>query len=53
MAANDQNKKSVRYTFVDVVTCNMCGALAEESKTMGFRLNKSVGLKTKGKQVFQ
>ena len=49
MESNHQNKKSVTYTFVDVVACNMCGTPAEESKTMGFRLNKSVGLKTKGK----
>ena len=39
----------LRYTFKPVINCEMCGDTAENHKVLGQRLNKSQGLKPKGK----
>lgn len=36
-------KKDLRYTFIDVVNCNMCGSSTANQKILGKRLNGSQG----------
>jgi len=41
------NRNSITYTFHEVSACNMCGASSQESRILGQRLNKSLGLRPK------
>jgi 2-polyprenyl-3-methyl-5-hydroxy-6-metoxy-1,4-benzoquinol methylase len=36
-------KKDMRYSFLDVEACNMCGSGVDQSKVLGKRMNKSQG----------
>ncbi len=42
-------KKEIKYSFVYVDECNMCGAKSDNFKILGKRLNKSQGKKPKNK----
>lgn len=42
-------QKSIRYNFTPVQNCEMCGDKTENHNVLGQRLNRSQGLKPKGK----
>ena len=42
----------LRYYFVEIIKCEMCGDRTEKHKILGQRLNQSQGLHPKKKPAF-
>lgn len=41
--------KNLVYKFVEVTECNMCGASVKDARVLGRRMNRSQGIRPKGK----